>query len=356
MAIRTVISGTGCYIPTVKKHNDDFIDRQFYMADKSPIVAPGAVVVRKFEAITGIAERRYITDDLSTSDIAAMAAEDAIANSGIDPETIDQIIVAHNFGDVRPGSQQSDMMPSIGARVKHKLGIENPACIPYDVVFGCPGWVQGVIQADSFIKSGLAKRCLVIGAEALSRVVDTNDRDSMIFADGAGATIFDGVESEEEIGILSVGALAHTREELNFLYMGHGFAPDANEEEHYIKMLGRKIYEYALVEVPAAMKACLDKSGHGISDLKKVFLHQANEKMDDAITKRFYELYDAEAPENVMPMTIHELGNSSVATVPTMYHKVLQGEMEGHTVEKGDVVMFASVGAGMNINAITYRA
>jgi 3-oxoacyl-[acyl-carrier-protein] synthase-3 len=120
-------------------------------------------------------------------------------------------------------------------------------------------------------------------------------------------------------------------------------------------MQGRKIYEFALKHVPQAMKQCLDQAGVAIGDLKKVFLHQANGKMDDAIIERFYKLYDLSVPEGIMPMTIHYLGNSSVATVPTLYDIVARGEYEGHTLHSGDVIMFASVGAGMNINAITYR-
>jgi 3-oxoacyl-[acyl-carrier-protein] synthase-3 len=120
-------------------------------------------------------------------------------------------------------------------------------------------------------------------------------------------------------------------------------------------MYGRKIYEFALSNVPDAMKSCLEKSGIPIGELKKIFIHQANEKMDEAIVKRFYGFYKQSAPKGVMPMTIDKLGNSSVATVPTLYDLVLNGELEGHEVNAGDIIMFASVGAGMNINAIVYR-
>ena len=90
-------------------------------------------------------------------------------------------------------------------------------------------------------------------------------------------------------------------------------------------------------------------------NLKKIFIHQANEKMDEAIVKRFYRLYKEKVPEGIMPMNIEEHGNSSVATIPTLYDQVLNGQKEGHKLSKGDVVLFASVGAGMNINAITYQ-
>jgi len=120
-------------------------------------------------------------------------------------------------------------------------------------------------------------------------------------------------------------------------------------------MYGRKIYEFAISYVPGAMKECLDNSGIGIDAVKKIFIHQANEKMDEAIVKRFYQLYGREMPAGVMPMNIHELGNSSVATIPTLYDMVRKGKIADQQVSKGDVIIFASVGAGMNINAVVYR-
>ena len=121
-------------------------------------------------------------------------------------------------------------------------------------------------------------------------------------------------------------------------------------------MKGRKVYEYAMKYVPLAMKACLDKSGVQISELKKVFVHQANEKMDEGIIKAMYRLYGiSSVPEHIMPMSIHKLGNSSVATVPTLFDLVSKGTMPEHSLHEGDIVLFASVGAGMNINAVCYR-
>jgi len=128
----------------------------------------------------GIEERRYIKDELLNSDIAFYASEKAIEDAKIDKETLDYIIVAHNYGDVKHNTEQSDTVPSIASRVKHLLQIKNPKCVGYDLLFGCPGWIEGVIQAKAFIASGLAKRCLVIGTETLSRVIDKHDRDSMI--------------------------------------------------------------------------------------------------------------------------------------------------------------------------------
>ncbi|MDX9696054.1 MAG: ketoacyl-ACP synthase III [Bacteroidales bacterium] len=354
--LNTIISGTGSYIPVQKIENNQFIKNTFFEKDNTLINSPGEEIISKFKDITGISERRWVTVNQRNSDIATIAAEEAIQSAGIDRETIDQIIVAHNFGDVLIDTIQTDLVPCIGARVKHLLGIKNPQCVAYDIIFGCPGWIQGVIHADSFIKSGLAKRCLVIGSETLSRVVDNYDRDTMIFSDGAGAAIIEGVMENKKRGVLSSATVTNTIEEAYYLYLGKSNAPESNPDIRYIKMHGRKIYEYSLNNVPQAMKVALDKSGIPIEDVKKVLLHQANEKMDEAIIQRFFKLFKIKADiPMVMPMNIHELGNSSVATVPTLYDMILKGKLSNHTINVGDILIFASVGAGMNINAIVYR-
>ncbi|NQW78282.1 MAG: ketoacyl-ACP synthase III [Chitinophagaceae bacterium] len=351
----TIITGTGSYIPGLVIPNNSFSDHHFYGEDGVLINTPNAEIFEKFKDITGIYERRYAEENVNTSDLAAKAAALAIEDAGIDPETIDQIIVAHNFGNVIAGTIQSDAVPSIASRVKNLLGIRNPSCVAYDLLFGCPGWIQGVIHADSFIKSGLAKRCLVIGAETLSRVIDPHDRDSMIFSDGAGACIVEN-STDNTSGILASSVQSHCMDETYFLYLGKSYHPEAEDATRYIKMNGRKVYEYAIKNVPIAMKECIEKAGVEIHEVKKFFLHQANEKMDQGFIKALFKLYGIkEIPENIMPMSIHELGNSSVATIPTLYDMVKRGKYKEHQLDKGDVVIFASVGAGMNINAICYR-
>jgi 3-oxoacyl-[acyl-carrier-protein] synthase-3 len=354
--INTVITGTGCYIPEQKIENSQFVKSIFFEKDSTRIDGSGEEIVKKFKDITGISERRWVNEHQTASEIASIAAERAIESANIDSETIDHIIVANNFGDVLKDTIQTDFLPCLAARVKNRLGIKNPNCVAYDIIFGCPGWLQGVIQADSFIKSGLSKRCLVIGAETLSRVVDIYDRDTMIFSDGAGATIIEGVEGEEKSGILSSATVTHAQDEAYYLYLGQSNAPESDASIRYIKMHGRKIYEYSITNVPQAIKAALDKSGVPIEQVKKVLIHQANEKMDEAIVQRFFRLYGIRPDmAKVMPMNIHELGNSSVATVPTLYDMILKGKLENHCINKGDIVIFASVGAGMNINAMVYK-
>jgi 3-oxoacyl-[acyl-carrier-protein] synthase-3 len=349
-----LITGTGSCIPTVVKKNSDFLAQHFLDENGVTFESGTKTIIEKFHAITGIEERRYAEDHLNASDLAFAASKEAISAANIDKNTLDYIIVAHNFGEVSKGTIQSDMLPSLASRVKNKLGILNANCVAYDLIFGCPGWVQGIIQAESFIKSGLAKKVLVVGTETLSRVVDDKDRDSMIYADGAGACVLESKDATSNNGILSRGAQTFTEDEVNYLFFGKSYQKEA-DETGYIKMHGRKIYEFALNNVPQAMQKVLDESGVSIHEVTKICIHQANEKMDQAIVKRFYRLYKLPVPKGVLPMSIHKLGNSSVATVPTLLDLILKGKMEGHQLVQGDVVVLASVGAGMNINAVVYR-
>ena len=352
--IHSKIIGTGSYIPSLKITNNHFIENEFYDSLGNRITKDNQITIEKLEEITTISERRYVSDEYVTSDIAYFAAKNALETSGIDKETLDYIIVAHNFGDVKKGNKELDIVPSLASRVKFKLGIENPETIAYDLPFGCPGWLQGVIQANYYIKSGDAKRILVIGAEVLSRVIDEHDRDSMLYADGAGATIIESIETNEPMGILSHKTRSDTLQYSEMLFMGSSYNKEL--KGLFLKMNGRKLYQYALETVPQAIKSCLDKSGIHLKDVSKVLIHQANGKMDDAILKRLYGLYDIDViPEGVMPMTISWLGNSSVATVPTLLDLILKEKIKDQQITSGDIVIFASVGAGMNINALIYK-
>ena len=356
-SIYSVITGTGNYIPSLHIRNEDFLINEFYETDGKKLEKANQEIIDKFLEITTISERRYVTDNLSTSDIASYAAVEAIKTAAIDKEDLDYIIIAHNFGDVKANSRQIDIIPCLAARVKHKLGIKNPDTVAYDILFGCPGWLQAAIQADYLIKSGDARKVLVIGAEILSRVSDPHDRDSMLYADGAGATVFEARESEDPIGILAHKTRSDTLLYSGMLYMGKSYKTENKEDDgKFLKMHGRKLYQYAIEKVPQTIKECLEKSNIDISEIKKALIHQANGKMDDAILKRLFKLYNiVDLPENIMPMTISWLGNSSVATIPTLLDLILKGQLKDHAINKGDALVFASVGAGMNINALVYK-
>lgn len=352
----SVITGTGSYIPRRKVPNTNFLENDFLNNDGTSLDKDNKETIQKFAEITGIKERRYADDDVLASDMGAKAGEQALSAAGLDPENLDYIIVAHNFGDVRADNPQVDMVPTLASRVKHKLGIKNPYCIAYDLPFGCPGWVQGLIQCNYYLRSGDASAALVIGTETLSRVSDPHDRDSMIYSDGAGATVLEARQSSTRVGILSHSARTDTEEQAYYLKMDSSYNSD-NNDALYMKMNGRKLYQYALTHVPPLVKTSLEKANVGFDEVAKVLIHQANAKMDAAILQRLAKLYGHNeiSEEDIMPMTISQLGNSSVATVPTLLDLVLRGEIENHQIDKGDIIVLASVGAGMNVNSIVYQ-
>lgn len=356
VGIYAVVTGTGSYIPPKVVENADFANNRFYNDDGSVIETPGDEIVKKFEQITDISQRRCADDKYVTSDLAMFAGKKALEQANFDPEKLDYIIIAHNLGDMRHGTNYPDILPTLAARVKQKLGIKNPKTVAYDITFGCPGWTQAMIQANYYIKSGDAKSALVIGADTLSRAMEPHDRDSMIFADGAGAALLEAVESDEPVGMLKHAVQTDTEEHLDLLRMDEPYNPDLKGKNLYLKMYGRRLYNYALTNVPQLAKECLDKNNLQLSDVKKVLIHQANAKMDEAILKRIFRLYGQKNVDySVMPMTIGTLGNSSVATVPTLFDLIVRGEMDGQELNSGDYVMMTSVGAGMNINAYIYK-
>ncbi|HEY0143879.1 MAG TPA: ketoacyl-ACP synthase III [Thermoanaerobaculia bacterium] len=354
MPLRSIIAATGSHIPPVVMPNEAFLDRDFRTSDGRPLQKSNAEMLEQFASITGIQERRYVPDEVFTSDIAYEAAKDALESSDLDPESLDYLIVAHNFGDVRRGGR-SDLVPALAARVKARLRIETPRTVCFDLIMGCPGWLQGMIVGDAFIKAGAAKRVMVIGSETLSRISDPHDRDSLIYADGAGATILEA-RNDGDAGVLCHVARSDTLEHSAMLFMGPSYKnDDVFLEALFLKMEGRKLYKYALQTVAGAMKKCLDESGVQLRDVRKILLHQANGKMDEAIVNELYALCQTEQPPDVLPMTISWLGNSSVATVPTLLDLIVKGKLEGHTFASGDLVLFGSVGAGMHINTMLYR-
>jgi 3-oxoacyl-[acyl-carrier-protein] synthase-3 len=353
----SVIVSTGSCIPARCVPNEDFLDHRLFEGYGKPFdPADNPKIISKFREITGIIERRYVSDDLVASDIAIEAADNALVDAEIDPETLDYLIVAHNFGDVQAGNRRSSFVPTLAARVKRGLGIANPACIAYDLPFGCPGWVQAVIQANYFLRSGDAKRALVIGAETMSRVSDPHDRDSMIYSDGAGAAVLEARPGRECVGILAHAARSDTLEHARLMWLGTSYDPQFEDDRLFLKMHGRQIYEYALTTLPGVVRQSLDKAALTLTDVDKVLMHQANAKMDEAILKRLFKLYGVQdIPEGIMPMTIARLGNNSVATLPTLLDLIRRGKLEGHRLASGDLVVFASVGAGMNTNSLVYR-
>ncbi len=350
----TIIIGSGSFIPERIVRREDFLDSHFYTDEGDRIEKPIGEIIDKFVEITEIEERRYIADDQINSDIGYEAAKEAIYDAHIDQEELDYVIYASNFGDVGKDGR-TNFMPSMAARLKHKLGIKNRKCIPYDMIFGCPGWVEAMILADTLIKAGNAKLILVVGSETLSRVTDPYDRNKMIFADGAGAVVVKATD-QENVGIIAHNTICDNGPELDYLRNSPSINKEADQNPVYIRMMGRKIYEYALKNVPDAIKETIDQAGLTIKDIDKILIHQANAKMDYAMIDRLHRLYDVkEYDHSISPMTIQQFGNSSVATIPTLFDIISKHEMKGQRFKEHGNIVFTSVGAGMNINAIVYR-
>ena len=355
--VYTKIVGTGSYIPSRVVENDHFMGYTFFDAcHKQPFDKSNEEIIQKFKEITNISERRWITDDMQNSDMAAFAIKDACESADVDPESLDFIIVAHNFGDIKPNSTLVDILPSVANKVKAKMGVKNPSCICHDVVSGCPGWTQGMITADAYIRSGMHKRGAVVGSDVLSRISDPHDRDTMIYADGAGAVVVEAIESEEPVGILAHASRSDSVSFWNLLYSDESLNPELQGNTQFIRMAGHKLYVYAISHVPGVVKESIEKAGLTLSDIKKVLIHQANEKMDEVILRNVFKLYgEKEIPEGIMPMTIEKLGNSSTSSVATLLDMVVKGRMEGQEINRGDYIILCSVGAGMNINSIIYK-
>lgn len=350
----TIIIGSGSYIPSRVIGRDYFLNSEFYTEEGEKIDKPTEEIISKFVEITEIENRRFIDEELSNSQIGYETAKIAIEDAKINGEDLDYIIYATNFGEVTVDGY-INFMPNMAARVKNKLGIKNRKCVTYDMIFGCPGWVEAMILADNLIKAKVAKTILVIGAETLSRVTDPFDRNKMIFADGAGAVVVKATD-DENVGIIAHNTICDNGVEIEYLRNGSSINKEADQKRLYVRMMGRKIYEYALKNVPVAIKETIDSANLSIEDIDKVLIHQANAKMDYAMIERLHKLYDVKDYDHaISPMTIQMFGNSSVATIPTMFDLIIKGKMEGHTFKDNGNIVMTSVGAGMNINAIVYK-
>ncbi len=355
MAWSTKIIGTGSYLPPNRVTNEDFLQHSFYKKTGEPITKNTEAIISKLVAITEIEERRYAADDEDNTTLAYHAAESAIKDAGIDRNTLDQIIFAHNLGNVPFGDKHLDLIPNLAARLKNRLGITNENCVAYDLLFGCPGWVQGVIQGHMYFAGKGAKRILVIGSDILSRAMDENDLDSMLFSDGAGATVLERQDNEES-GILSFKTISSCQKDIDYIRNGQRILNEEDDSIYCIKMNGRGVYRYGLEKVPAAIKACLDEAGYKISDVSKFLIHQANGKMIKQMLKKLFEMEGLDSfPESVLPLSVQFTGNNSVATVPILLDLIRRDEQFKHEIKKGDIIVLASVGSGMHANCIVYK-
>ncbi|MDB9824270.1 ketoacyl-ACP synthase III [Flavobacteriaceae bacterium] len=351
------ITGTGSAMPSRVITNDYFLDHTFYTKEGKKNEKSTAAIIQKLEEISGIKERRFIPEDEPSVEILFQACSNAIQDAGIDKNEIDGLIVAHNAGNMLPNQVGIfHTVPNLAAVVKNKLGITNHQCHAYDILFGCPGWLQGVIQANRLIESGEATHVLVAGLEIASRLLDPNDVDSLLMADGCGATIVSKSESKDK-GVLAHAMFSHTEEDLNNITLGASLNRETTGH-CFFKMNGQRVYKYATTWLPQVIRQALDKVEITPSEVDYFFFHQANAKMLRVIASNLMDLYGITDQQYVdkIPSSISFLGNTSVATIPTLFDLVNKQQMEGFTLKEGQTYVFASVGAGMHCNAVVYKS
>lgn len=350
-----ILKGTGTHLPERVIKNDYFMKHQFMSPEGVIFDKPQEEIIAKLEAITGIKERRYISEKGDSVPLLVAASQNAIDDAGIDKNQIDGIIVAHNAGNMLEGRDGFHTVPNFAAILKNKLEISNYDCFAYDILFGCPGWIQGLIQAKQAIDAGDATNVLVVGIEVASRLLDPHDLDSMILADGCGAAVVSKSDDENK-GILSYATFSHAQEDLSCIYLDKSYNKELDAPTLF-KMNGKDVYRYATVWVPKVIKKALDKVGLDSDDVDMFLFHQANGKMLHAFANNLASMYGKEGGsfEGKIPTTIEFTGNTSVATVPTMLALILKHELGDYEIKKGQTVVMASVGAGMHCNALVYK-
>ena len=279
---------------------------------------------------TGI-EKRHIAVTETTSSMAVEAAKRAIDSAGISADEIDLIIVGTVSGDM--------CFPSTACQIQEAVLAKNATA--FDINAACAGFLFGLTIADAYMKSGMAKTALVVGAETLSKMMDWNDRSTcVLFGDGAGAAVV----RDDDAGIISIvqgsdgargNALICRNREVNNPFVKNSGEPD------YTSMDGQAVYKFAVKTVPAAITEALDKAGISPDQVKYFLLHQANIRIIEAVAKKMKQ------PIEKFPTNLQECGNISAGSVPILLDFVNQ---EGKLV-KGDKIVLAGFGAGLTWGA-----
>ncbi len=284
---------------------------------------------------TGIRQRHIAGKDEFTGHLAERAARKAIESAGLDPGDIDLIVLATTTPD--------KIFPSTACLLQAKLGIQG--CPAFDVQAVCTGFVYGLSVADKFIKTGAARRALVVGAETLSRIIDWNDRSTcVLFGDGAGAVI---LEAAEEPGLLSThvhadGAYEHLLTVDGGISQGY---EKLSEGAGYIRMQGNEVFRVAVTTLGSIVEETLRANGMQKSDIDWLIPHQANMRIIQATARRL------NMPIERVVVTVAEHGNTSAASVPL----ALDVAVRDGRIQRGDTVMMEAFGAGFTWGSALLR-
>lgn len=320
------ISALGCYVPPRVLTNQD-LER---MVDTNN----EWILTR-----TGIAERHIAAPEVATSDMAVEAARAALAQRGLEPGELDAVIVCTVTPDM--------FFPSTACLVQDRLGAKG--AWGFDLVAACAGFVYGLTTAAHFVMSGTHKKVLVIGADTMSRIIDYSDRATcVLFGDGAGAMLLEPAqEGEGFIGFLNEidGSGG------DYLKMPAGgsrmpaSAETVAQHLHYVKQDGQQVFKYAVRKMFEASRDLLDRHGYSVKDLKLLIPHQANRRIITAAAERLGLNCDQ------VIINIGKYGNTTAATIPL----ATRDAIEAGKLQKGDLVMFAAVGAGFTVGVNLWR-
>ncbi len=288
---------------------------------------------------TGIKERRIAREDEALSDFAIVAAKNALDMAGIKPEEIDLVLVATVTADMS--------FPSTGCIVQHKIGATNAAA--FDFQAGCTGFIYGLSIANQFIKSGAAKKILLIGGEVLSKITDFQDRTTcVIFGDGCGAVIL-SAENEEK-GILSTsihsdGSMA------DFIEMPAGGSRipasinSVQQRLHFIKMKGNETFKVAVKRIESACRESLEKANLSAENVRWFIPHQANVRIINAVAERLGW------PQETLYINIDRVGNTSAGSIPIALDEVVR---DGK-LKEDDILLFSAFGSGLTWGSAVVR-
>lgn len=279
-------------------------------------------------ARSGIEQRHIAAEDELTSDLAVAASRIALDRAGLKPEDIDLVLLATTTPD--------QTFPATATVVQEKLGTVGMAM---DIQAVCSGFVFGLTTADGLFKTGVATRALVIGAETFSRILNWEDRTTaVLFGDGAGAVVFEAVDTEEEVGFLS--SSLHSDGSKNNILCTNG-GPSSTGTVGTVEMIGREVFKYAVANMADAMVKTLDKAGKTMSDVDWVVPHQANRRIIDQIGKKLNL-----NPDQVV-VTVHKHANTSAASIPLALFEAI----EDGRIKEGDLLLLEAMGGGLTWGA-----
>jgi 3-oxoacyl-[acyl-carrier-protein] synthase-3 len=316
----SIIRSVGAYLPAQVMTNDDLAKK---------VDTSDEWIVQR----TGIRQRHIAAEGENTSDLAMAAGRKALENAGLTPDDIDLIIVATTTPDMT--------FPATAAVVQQKLGMHHGAA--FDIQAVCSGFVYAVGTADAYLKTGLAKRALVIGAETASRLLDWNDRTTcVLFGDGAGAAVMELGKAGEDRGVLAT-ALRSDGHHWNKLYTDGG--PSSTKSMGHIRMEGKEVFKHAVGMITDVVYKVLEDTGHTIDDLDWFVPHQANKRIIDGAGVKL-----GLPPEKVV-VTVDRHANTSAASVPL----ALNTAVADGRIKRGDLVMIEAMGGGFTWGASLIR-